>query len=210
MAILTATTTEIANLALSNLGAKLITSLDENTETATRVRTYWDQSILELLAEENWIFALKRSVLTLDTSSDNHTGFENCYNLPADLVRPVLAFETDTLPSPASWDHLEEGDQEWLVENARFYTDIDDAILMYVYENSDASKWPVWFSNALSALLAYRMCFKFTQSRPLVRDLFQLYQDELISAKGKNRISHRYKYSTKSPGTGVPLIQDHR
>ena len=61
--------TEIANIALTNLGATNITDIDEDSSNARKIRAIYDNLRQAVLEEHPWNFAIVRDVLSPDPTS---------------------------------------------------------------------------------------------------------------------------------------------
>lgn len=98
------TKTDIANQALSLIGADSISSFEENTSTARRIRTVYDTSRKALLRLHLFQCAVKRIKLS-PLATQPEFGYAYQYQLPDDLIRIIntntedYVVETDRLLS---------------------------------------------------------------------------------------------------------------
>lgn len=84
------TKTDIANQALSLIGADSITSFEENTSTARRMRTVYDSSRKVLLRLHPFQCSTKRIKLN-PISTQPEFGYSYQFQLPDDLIRIINA-----------------------------------------------------------------------------------------------------------------------
>lgn len=98
------TKTDIANQSLLMIGADSITSFEENTITARRMRTVYDSSRKALLRLHPFQCATKRIKLN-PISTQPEFGYAYQFQLPDDLIRIITAqiqhlifMELQTLP----------------------------------------------------------------------------------------------------------------
>ena len=67
-----ASQTDIVNLALIKIGQSTVSSIDEDTPTATKLKTIYNQVLDEALAagpEKGWKFTQKRVSVSVDASA---------------------------------------------------------------------------------------------------------------------------------------------
>lgn len=76
---------EICNLALSNLGAKAISSITESSAEARACNTWWDVTLKTFLTDHNWSFATKEKALSLSTETNDN--WEYVYIYPSDCLK---------------------------------------------------------------------------------------------------------------------------
>lgn len=106
-----ATETEVANRALSRIGAEQITSIDDNNKRANLAKTEIEQSRLLLLRDTNWNFATRwKQYDTPSADAFEVPTYTNKFLLPADCLRVQRVYypynsgasvaKTDTGPEP--------------------------------------------------------------------------------------------------------------
>lgn len=136
----------ICNMALSHLGSEaLVTAISppDGSVEAGWCATYYDQARTELLEASAWGFALTRA--TLGELTNESDLWEFCYAVPSDAIRCVriISAGADDLTG-VNFDR--EGDV--------LYTMEEDAVLVYVRDVTDTTKFPPSFVSALSFVLA--------------------------------------------------------
>ena len=129
---------EIANLALSSLGASEISSLTEATKEAEYVSTFWDQALREVLQDHTWDFAKKWASLAEDSSYTMvDDEWDYAYQIPTDFIRPVRDDEGN------KWERR----REHILTNASPFN------MEYIQDMNDESKYPTYFIVALYSRL---------------------------------------------------------
>jgi hypothetical protein len=98
--------TGIANVALQRIGARgTISSINEDSPNAIKVRTCWDYVFQEVLSERDWKFAKTRVALQQNANRPVG-GYRYAYALPADFLRlckPKEIPEERRIANAAEW-----------------------------------------------------------------------------------------------------------
>lgn len=166
---------EIANRALQRLGAKTITSLDDNSRNAKAVQTAYDSIRLSELRKHTWNFAIRRFQLAADTTAPlfNRT---NRFALPSDFVR-LLPTDPD----------VNLNDLDWQIEGKYIVTD-DDAPLEVrcVCDVTDPNQMDALFRESFAAKLAEELCEEITQSNSKKADCAAAYLQLIADARRAN------------------------
>ena len=142
-----ASVVQLCNMALSHIGSDArVISIDppDGSVEAEKCAQFYDLARTELLEPGSWAFSLKRATLAqVDNPSDT---WAFAYAKPAGCLRAVR------LLTAAGVTDREGADFE--VEAGVILTNEEDAVLVYVTDITDASKFPPSFASALSFLLA--------------------------------------------------------
>lgn len=142
------TETQICNLALSEIGAKLISNYEEDsTEEARACRLHFDQTRDALLRRHQWNFAQVRADLSQETAAPV-SDWDSAWQLPADCVRVI------SLPS----DNPYKPHQEFAVEGRLVLVRaLTEVTLLYVSSAVPVTSWDPLFIDALSLSLAVKL-----------------------------------------------------
>ena len=151
-----ATNVDIANSALSKLGAEEITSLSDNTRRAKLVNRQFDKIRKKLLRSHPWNFAIKRSALTEDASSPAFE-YDNQFVLPSDFLRAVREEYKDT---------------DFKVEGNLLLANQDSFNLVYIADITDPTEFDATFDELFALTLAYELSYPLVQSMSL-KDMLQ-------------------------------------
>lgn len=173
------TNVSIGNMALSLIGARsTITDLNENSAEAQQIRLWYNFSLLETLQQFNWGFAKQRvSLVAYTDSPSDTTGYEYRYHDLTDsvVVRSIWnpnGTEDDAIPF----------EMETFGGEKTLLTNMEDAIAIYTYYETDTSLYPAGFVEALSACIAYHIAFPLTGSREVQSTMFNAFN--MLSRKG--------------------------
>jgi len=153
-----ATTTEIANFALSHLGETRITDIAQGVESARVCNLWFDTARRAALRSANWTCASKRASLAPLADAPTY-GFELQYLLPGDFLRMIRVRRAI------------DG-REFVVEGDKLLTNIEAPLeFKYVFNETDTSKFSpdlivvfsYWLAHFVSGKLAPAQVEKFRQ-----------------------------------------------
>jgi hypothetical protein len=178
-----ATKTEIANLALSNLGVgREIANIEtENSQEANACRRFYDTAREIVLRDFNWPFATKEVTLGLVESNPTEE-WTYSYRYPADclkLRRIFSGLRNDTRQSRVPYKIVRDSVGKLI------YTDQINACMEYTIDEEDASRFDPDFVMALSFRLAAYMAPRLTSGDPfkLGERSYKLYVYEITKAQ---------------------------
>ena len=155
-----ASVVQICNMALSHIGSEAgvsaISPPDGSVE-ADLCATFYDQSRAELIESGTWSFTLKRAALPATTGTSDNWAYT--YTKPSDCLRAVRILKASSALTVFTQDeyqlHADDRDSaQFDVEGAVIYSNEPDAVLVYVQDITDTTKFPPAFTSALSFLLA--------------------------------------------------------
>jgi hypothetical protein len=166
--------TSICNLALGEIGAAAITSLDEASQEARVCKRFYDKTRDEALRAHHWNFATKRCSLTR-LSIAPAFGWEFQYQLPSDFLRA------------RSWNNrnvwIGAGINYFQIEQDRLLSNDEESNMRYIFRQEDATKFDSLFTNALSILLASKIAAAITGSVNLTQQLLVKYNFQVSQAR---------------------------
>lgn len=148
-----ASVVEIWNQALSKVGAKRVTSIDEQSVAARACRAIYVERRDNLLQKHRWNFAIQRFSLPASATPPAF-GPANAYPLPAGYLR-LLA------PDPR-WNR---NDRDWVIEGNNILSEEGAPLkIRCVVVIEDPNLMHPTFRAALSADMAAELCEPLTQS----------------------------------------------
>ena len=164
-----ATTTDIANLALSNIGARRLTALDTDTsEEAKSARLHFTHQRDTLLRRHPWSFATRRAACTVAATPASE--WDAAWTLPADCVR-LLRIVGESPANP---------ERDFAIEGRLILANGHDATatlpIVYISNAAAVTEWDPLFCDALSWLLAARIAQDVAHDPALVESCLQKYQ----------------------------------
>lgn len=156
----------VANLALSRIGAKRISSFSENTTSAQAMNEVYADILDEVLAEGPWTFAQSQAALTQLslTSAFTADGLSYIYSEPNDLIK--INFVND---SNCTFKRESMSGQNVI------RADISGLQILYTFRNDNPVTYFPSFTAALAARLAYELCFKISEAAKYAADIYSDY-----------------------------------
>ena len=159
---------DIVNLALSRIGAKAISDLDNDTTVeATEARRVYYNDRDALLRKHAWSFCTKRAQLT-DSGQDPAFGWDEAYLLPADFWRVVSVHATDSRKDQP--EYKMEIQEISSVNTKVILINSSTCYLRYIFKETDPSKWDALFQDAL----AWRLAASLALSLPVTMTTFDV------------------------------------
>lgn len=153
---------EVCNRALTKLGAKRITSINDPSKSAQCLASLWDTVRMAELRRAFWQFAISRtSLAALGTAPA--WGYTKQYQLPTDYLRLIQVNEY--YASPALVDYREGDDSLYAIEGDKILTNLGAPLkLRYVADVTDPGVFDPLFVECLASKLAYEACYEITNS----------------------------------------------
>ncbi len=174
---------KIANMALSNIGTKSnIESFTEISPEARQARLHYDFARAVALSSYPWSFATKR--LTLATHADaTTTDWTFRYMYPADcfvarLLENPVGLDAD--PVPFSVEMSLDGSTKTIL------TDLDDAVLVYTFDQEATELFSPYFVRALSFMLAHLLAMPLTGKQSIAADMWNQFLFLIGGAEASN------------------------
>lgn len=175
---------KIANLALSHIGAdSTIEAFTEATAEANVCDLWYDFSRTAVLEGYDWNFARKRITLAThsDAAPDGVWGYR--YQYPADCIiaRSVCnPAGSDADAVPFSVEQSDNGETKTIL------TDMEDAILLYTWDQELTDTYSTHFVMALSYRLASHIAFSLTGKSSLQDSMLNKYVSFMLLADASN------------------------
>lgn len=148
---------DICNLALSHIGDEAnVQSIDppDGTAQATHCASFYAPTRDELLGKHNWSFARKRVSLSL-VSGVTSAAWEYHYQVPADMIKPIAVYPADE-DYPGGIGDDADG-YPFLREGDRILTNVESAVLLYVYRLNDPTKYSPLFTETFALRLGSKV-----------------------------------------------------
>lgn len=163
-----ASKTDICNMALSRIGANLITDFDgDQTREAQLCRLLYGQARDEVLARIPWRFAEKQADLGAQLLPVPQYGFSYRFQLPPDTIRVIETSLGD--------------DEPWKVVGDNLYANVTGVKITYTARIENTSLYPPLFTAALAnRLAAYLAMSVGDRDADTVRAMIALYEAALF------------------------------
>lgn len=153
---------QVANRALTKLGAARIISLNDNNKQARAISSCFEDLRDAELRAHRWQFSIKRDSLPVLAAGPAY-GFQYQYQLPADFIR--LDQINDQYPDTIMDNYIGTETAEWAIEGNKILTSLGAPLkIRYGYRVQDPNQWDPLFREALACRIAAELCEDLTQS----------------------------------------------
>lgn len=157
-----ASAVDICNLALSHLGdSATVASIEppEGSAQAAHCARFYPIARDTVIEAHDWSFATKRVVLA--QTGTPPASWKYSYAVPSDCVRAVSVLQ------PAATD---DDTEDYIQEGGLIYTNTEGAILRYITEVADTTRYPQLVVNTISWLLASYLCGPITKGDKALKE----------------------------------------
>jgi len=162
-----ASTVDICNGALNQLGATTILSLTEDSKNARLCNSRFTQVRDGVFRSHPWNCLQKRIELAQDTTAPAW-GFKFAYTLPADCLRLLRILDFDS---------------NYKVEGRKILSNTETMKILYIGRVTDPNEYDESLRETLSAALAADIAFAVTSNNTTVTNMYNLFQDKLKDAR---------------------------
>lgn len=153
---------EIANLALTKLGAERILSFSQDNKQARSLSAIFGGCRDDEIRKHNWNFAMSRVSLAADPAAPEW-GFSRQFRLPSDCLRLVQVNDATLPVGNGSWADILGC--PFQVEGRMILTDLGAPLrIRFLQRVTDTSAYDSCFDNVLAIRLAIELCEDLTQS----------------------------------------------
>jgi hypothetical protein len=159
----------VANLALTDLGADRIISLTEDSENARKVNAIFALVRDAELRSHPWNFAIERRNFN-QTVNTPEFGFDSEFQIPGDVLR-ILSSEN------RNYD-------EWVREGDKILVNDTSFKARCIIRIEDPTIWDEQFVVCFGARLAAELAYSITDSRTVAVDKWELYKLKKTRATG--------------------------
>ena len=164
-----ASTVEICNIALSNLGDQLITSLTEANARARACNLRFNDTRDAVLRSHPWNCAMSRATLAVSGTPD--WGYTNSFALPTDCLRVL---------------DVEDPDTEWKIEGRNIVSDGSTIKIRYIAQVTDTTLFDSTLVQTIALKLAWEIAETLTGNIDLKREMWQKYQFAISEARSND------------------------
>ena len=162
-----ASTVDICNGALNQLGATTILSLTEDSKNARLCNQRYTQVRDSVFRSHPWNCLQKRIELAADTTAPAW-GFSYAYTLPSDCLRLLRILDYDS---------------NYKVEGRKILSNTSSMKILYVARVTDPNEYDELLRETLSAALGADIAFGVTSINQTSQNMYQLFQDKLRDAR---------------------------
>jgi len=162
-----ASTVDICNGALNQLGATTILSLTEDSKNARLCNSRFTQVRDAVFRSHPWNCLQKRVELAADTDAPAW-GFSFAYTLPADCLRLLRILDYDS---------------NYKVEGRKILSNTSSMKILYIGRITDPNEYDESLRETLSAALGADIAFAVTSNNQTATNMYNLFQDKLKDAR---------------------------
>ena len=162
-----ASTVDICNGALNQLGATTILSLTEDSKNARLCNSRFNQVRDAVFRSHPWNSLQKRVELAADTTAPAW-GFSYAYTLPADCLRLLRILDYDS---------------DYKVEGRKILSNTSSMKILYIGRITDPNEYDESLRETLSAALGADIAFAVTSNNQTASNMYNLFQDKLKDAR---------------------------
>lgn len=182
---------QIANRALTKLGASRIISLQDDNKQARAILSCFDDIRDAEMRAHRWSFSLVRTTLAALDSTPAYE-FEYEYQLPSDFLR--LDLIDGRYPSTVMDNYIGAETAEYAIEGGKILTNIPAPLkIRYCRRVEDPSMWDVLFREALACRIAAEICEDLTQSNQKRELAWNEYKAAIGEAVSVNAIERPFQ-----------------
>lgn len=163
--------TDICNSALVKLGVDTISALSDNTKAAKLCNARYAYARDTVLASHPWNFAKKRISLALDATTPAYY-YTYRFIVPTDAIKLL--------------DNDLDENSEWVLENGYILTFATTMNILYVFKQTDTTKFEPLFTEALAWWLASDLAYALVQSTALMQNCATMFKNVMAEARSKN------------------------
>lgn len=161
------TQVQVANLALDMIGANTISSFEDSTVEAQKMKAYYELFVRQAFGKHEWNFSLTEYQATLLETSPIPQ-WEYAYTLPADMLQLKSAFLSNSAGDRAPYKNYQ------LFENNTLCTDSGNGIWIHYLKRVYETRWPAYFIDYVAHHLATKLCPIIGRQMGLQKQLFDL------------------------------------
>jgi len=162
-----ASTVDICNGALNQLGATTILSLTEDSKNARLCNSRFTQVRDGVFRSHPWNCLQKRVELAQDTATPAW-GFKYAFTLPADCLRLLRILDYDS---------------NYKVEGRKILSNTETMKILYIGRITDPNEYDELLRETLSSALSADIAFAVTSNNTTATNMYNLFQDKLKDAR---------------------------
>lgn len=181
--------TSICNLALSNIGKKLISDINEQSTEAKACKLHFDLVRDTMLQGYEWEFA-KSTVDLAEVANARPERWERTYTRPTNCLKPLRI-----VPEVYVSDDIEVS---YAATEGFIFCNQSPAKLEFIRPFEDPSRLPALFQDALSWALAAKLAIPLTSDQSARKDAYQIAASTLEAAKVADANENQHTWAENS------------
>ncbi|MDD1499616.1 hypothetical protein PVA19_14425 [Agrobacterium sp. CNPSo 3708] len=182
--------TSICNIALSNIGKKTISDIDEPSTEARTCKLHYALTRDRLLQSYEWEFA-KTMVDLAEVANPRPERWRHAYARPQNCLKPLRIVPAVLLPGDAD-------DVAYHATEGLIFCDQSPAKLEFVRQFDDPARYPPLFEEALSWALSAKIAISLTSDQSTRKDAYQIAASSFEAAKEADADENRSSWTDSS------------
>jgi len=174
---------DVANLALSWIGANNITALTDDSDEARQVTTNYVPARDATLEAHDWSFAMER-FNPAKSVEEPVWGFVNQFPIPSNIMRVVSVGPNKEI----FWDFEQD---QWVVESGFIMADVDEIFCRGIRRIEDEGIYSSLFVHLFAAKLAVLMAYPLTASNQIFKNMALIETGMEKQAKSRDGLQGR-------------------
>ena len=178
--------TQIANQALSRLGARQISDIDDpNDPNAIRIANIYSVAFDEIARSHTWNCLTKRADLAASATAPAF-GFEYAYPLPSDFIRLI---------SLNGYTYSNQREDFYSIEGRSILTNASEAKIVYIsrIESTQVNTLDALFVSAFVVLLASKLASLIKQDEQISQALLREYLNVALPQAMRVNATEKFK-----------------
>jgi hypothetical protein len=179
---------DIANDALTILGANTINTITDQSAQARAVNAVWNTERDAELRAHRWKFSIVRATLPALASVPASGPYNQQFQLPSGCLRVLEV--GDSYPAADSSDYRSgPTTADYSIESGMILSNLPAPLsIRYVQLVADSTQWDPSFAHAFACRIAKRTCFRITQSLAKEKEASADYQAAILDAIRANAL----------------------
>ncbi len=177
----------MVNKALSLLGTRPLTSLEDEGDVALTMKTHYYIERDAMLEEVDWSFSIRRFTPARLAAAPDF-GFPNAFAIPSDIMRIITVdYSADAFNISRSASQPSRTQAEYVVESGQILTDREVIYCRGIRRMEDEGNYSSLFASAFALRLAMAACYQITKSNKRFEHIAGMYtgvMDDAISMDG--------------------------
>ena len=184
---------DVCNRALTMLGEKAITSIDEDSNNAQQLQLNYTMARDGTLEAHEWSFAIERFVPAY-LSTPPEFGYAYAFPIPPEIIRVLTVYASDSLNSPLSTQRESSTPQiDWAIESGNILCDEQVIYCRGLRRIEEEGRYSPLFVEAFAAKLASLVAINLTGSAEIQKNMLGFYMGFIQQAKSRDGQQGRSK-----------------
>ena len=185
---------DVCNKALSMLGEKAITSIDEDSNNAQQLKIHYQTARDGTLEAHQWSFAIHRFIPPSLVITPVY-GYQFAFQPPPEIIRVLTAYNTDNIGA-GIWNQIPESSRpqvDWVMENNLILCNDPIIYCRGIRRIEEEGRFSPLFVEAFAAKLAALVAINLTASAEIQANMLNFFTAFVEQAKSRDGLQGRSK-----------------